>query len=390
MAARQPLSASAPHFSAETHVVLLDWHSVETSNGAACTTARLRLRDAVLRFLQLLFHSSSQLRHSLLLLSTCGHDQQHVPRVVPLLELAALKHTSIATAMHALRTAQLQAKPLHSAFVPEYCRSLVAQLSHCAAACSSSAAPHVYIFCSQCISSALSSALLAAKPPVFTVHKCHLFPCTLTSSADAHLAEIVARLLQGSVTLTLPNDASPSLQLTLCARPRVLTATVQYPSALVATRRVTLSSMREDMLHGTPMVLWPAMQSPRQVQQVATFERVVRMLAHCREALLCVAPAENGQKLFALVPPSNGSGIALLREAAHAHNMLPLPKRTTACAAHTAAHNGEHHRDETETGLELLPSEAFRAHCLRVGGLRLRAGAVNARRRVNFGGETSQ
>lgn len=383
------MNASAPDFCAaslaaaaagDTHIVLLDWHSVEVTDGAGATSARLRLRDAVVRFLQLLFHSSKQLRHALVLLSTSGHDEQHVPRVVQLLEVAALKHTSIASAMQALRTAQLLAKPILASFLSEYCRSLVAQLLDWATA--RSAVPHVYIFCSECISSAISGALIGVNARVFSAERCHLFPCTMMSSVDVHLTEVVARLLEGCVTLTLPSDASASVALTLCARPRVLTSTVEYPSALVATRRVTLDSIREDMFHGTPLVLWHARQSRRYVNELAMFESVVRTLRHCGEALLCVAAGEDWQKLFALVPPSSGSGLALLREAAHADNVLPLPKRAMGCGE--IGRSGE---DLDETGLQLLPSEAFRAESLRVGGLRLRGSNVNKGRRVNFGGE---
>ncbi|CAN8073452.1 unnamed protein product [Agarophyton chilense] len=371
----RPASSALPKLDT-FHIIVVDWHNLQSPNTVTSVASRLRLRDAFIRFLHTLFDHTHLITQPLMLLATCGHDDQHIARIVQVLEMVSSSHVPIASVMQSLRATQQPCSPLSSSQLRQYSRSLVDQLSEWGA--SRSAAPHTYIFCNPCVSVAISAALSASPSSIFSSDRSHIFPCQAPSEADGHLSEILARLLESTVTLTLPSDTAAGVNVALNVRPRVLTSTIEYPTALVATKRVGLQSVREDVLHSTPLVVWPKPTTPVHVEHNASFSIVVRKLRQWDEALLCIAIGEDSQKLFVLLPSGNEIRAALLRQVAHAGTLLPVPR----CVVRNTAPHAIAHEVAQELALQLLPSTTFHAPSLRIGGVRKRS--ANAGRRVNF------
>lgn len=362
------------------HIVVLDWHTTQLQSSVSATAIRLAMRDAFFRFIYQLFRLVHHSTKPLIVLATSGHDEQYVPRLVPIVELDAIQNVSVGGVLQRLRTTQQHgASVLSASNLVDYTKALVEQLSDWAR--SRTIVPFMYIFCACSISNAISQALSMARSALFSSNSTHIFPCSLSSSPYRHLSEILARLLQTNVSLRLPSANSAALSLTLGIRPRVLTNCVEYPTSLVATRRVTMCSVREDILHGTPFVIWARRMNAHHERTLCILRDAIRRLNEMGEALVCVATASESQKLYIVMGCENSLDIMLVREVAHADTFLPVPSEVMMMKCEKQDDGGTH----DEMAMHMLSSEGFRAQETRIGGL----GSIRERSKEKCSNEKS-
>lgn len=363
-----------------SHLIILTAHTpIETT----IPSIHLSLRASFLRFLHMLHSIPAPQRlasPTLLLLAADHLHQQFIPHLIVVSHPDAIRHSPHpAPAISRLRAALRRSMHLsiaQNACAP-YARALMTQLIRWACV-KQTARKHnvcVYVFaCGPIIDQLL---LLQSDFSEWDHVTLRFVPaCKGQQLIMTTLDEIVANLLETHVLLCMPSDVGDVAQnICLKTRPRVIT-TGEPPHVLTATQCVRLCSVREDAMAGVPRLLWAKSHDH------GIFDAICNCLYARALALLCVARGESTVTVVLVIPAEcRGRQIALVREVAHAHSLLPLPT-----ALGHIENVGEH------VDLRLLPVCNWQPHSVRVDGVlasrRPAEGAQYAnQRRVNFDDE---
>ena len=319
------------------HLVVLDFHTLPILPRESLNF-RTNLRDAVLRFLAMLYAHPIEANICVIAIET---GDQFTPRPVNICDTQSIHDIrSHATAISRIRCRARDSFISECNIVP-YARDVVDAVRTWAYSMFPSVQDqrsqlHSYFFMLESLLNHFSQAIITHVPEMANSFT-HLFPVpamrtTLDQTPGSDFDEILARLLEHEIALALPTLGDvPTHTLKLVCRPRLLTSEFRWTrdATLTALRLVFLSSLHEDLTHGNSCIIhppWQAELSP----EASQFLDLCQYLVEKKQGLICLVSSAQGLPATAVILPvsnlEDNVPMALVKLVGHRDNILPLPQ----------------------------------------------------------------